>query len=60
GLFIGSVVVEAGGKAIIAQRLKLSGMRWTIARADGIIALPQGKQPVEQIWQRPRNQTATA
>ena len=29
GLFIGSGVIEAGGKHIVGQRLKLSGMRWS-------------------------------
>ena len=39
GLFVGSGAVEAGCKAVIGQRLKLSGMRWTVAGADAIIAL---------------------
>ena len=39
GLFIGSGLVEAGGKAVIGRRLKLSGMRWTVAGADGITTL---------------------
>jgi hypothetical protein len=30
GLFVGSGLVEAGCKAVIGQRLKLSGMRWTV------------------------------
>ena len=30
GLFIGSGVIEAGCKTIIGQRLKQSGMRWTV------------------------------
>jgi hypothetical protein len=30
GMFVGSGVVEAGCKAIVGQRLKLSGMRWNI------------------------------
>jgi len=60
GLFVGSGVVEAGCKAIIAQRLKLSGMRWTVAGADAIIALRcrEASSRWEQIWQRPHNQTA--
>ena len=62
GLFVGSGVVEAGCKAVIGQRLKLSGMRWTVAGADAIIALRcrEASSHWEQIWQRPRNQTATA
>jgi len=35
GLFIGSGTVEAGRKAIVGQRLKLSGMRWNIPGATG-------------------------
>jgi hypothetical protein len=29
GYFIGSVVVEAGCKTVVGQRLKLSGMLWS-------------------------------
>lgn len=39
GLFIGSGVVEAGCKSIIAQRLKRSGMEWTVRGANAIISL---------------------
>ena len=39
GLFVGSGVVEAGCKSVIGQRLKQSGMHWTIPGADSIIAL---------------------
>ena len=39
GLFIGSGVVEAGCKSIIAQRLKQSGMRWSVRGANAIISL---------------------
>jgi len=62
GLFVGSGVVESGCKAVIGQRLKLSGMRWTVAGADAIIALRcrEASSQWEQIWQRPHNQTATA
>lgn len=38
GLFVGSGVVEAGCKSI-GFRLKQSGMRWTVAGANAIIAL---------------------
>ncbi len=62
GLFVGSGVVEAGCKAIVGQRLKLSGMRWTVPGADAIIALRcrEASSQWEQIWQRPHSQTATA
>lgn len=39
GLFIGSGVMEAGCKTIVGQRLKQSGMRWTVKGANAIIAL---------------------
>lgn len=39
GLFVGSGVMEAGCKTIVGQRLKQSGMRWTVQGANAIIAL---------------------
>lgn len=39
GLFVGSGVVEAGCRAVIGQRLKQSGMHWTVEHANNIIAL---------------------
>lgn len=39
GMFVGSGTVEAGCKAVIGQRLKLSGMRWSDPGATGIITL---------------------
>jgi hypothetical protein len=38
-LFVGSGVVEAGCKTVIGQRLKRSGMHWTVRGANAIIAL---------------------
>ncbi|HVT66939.1 MAG TPA: ISKra4 family transposase, partial [Trebonia sp.] len=38
GLFVGSGVVEASCKTVIGQRLKQSGMHWTVQGADAIIA----------------------
>ena len=38
-LFIGSGVVEAGCKTVVGQRLKRSGMFWTIRGANAILAL---------------------
>ena len=38
-LFIGSGVVEAGCKTIIARWLKQSGMFWTLRGANAILAL---------------------
>jgi hypothetical protein len=39
GLFYGSGVVEAGCKAVIGQRLKQSGMFWSEAGAQSVLAL---------------------
>ena len=39
GLFVGSGVLEAGCRTVVAQRLKQSGMHWTVKGADSIIAL---------------------
>ena len=38
-LFVGSGVIEAGCKTVIASRLKQSGMFWTIRGANVILAL---------------------
>jgi hypothetical protein len=61
GLFVGSGAVEAGCKAIVGQRLKLSGMRWTVPGATGILTLrcQQASGRWEEIWQQPNNQTHT-
>jgi hypothetical protein len=57
GMFVGSGVVEAGCKSL-GQRLKLSGMRWTIDGATGIATLRclDTSHRWDQIWQRPHNQ----
>jgi hypothetical protein len=61
GMFVGSGAVEAGCKAVIGQRLKLSGMRWSIPGATAIATLrcQEASNRWEQIWQRPHSQTAT-
>jgi hypothetical protein len=38
-LFVGSGVIEAGCKTVIASRLKQSGMFWTVQGANAVIAL---------------------
>jgi hypothetical protein len=38
-LFVGSGVIEAGCKTVIGHRLKQSGMFWTVAGANAILAL---------------------
>ncbi|HEY6342295.1 MAG TPA: hypothetical protein VIY49_12445, partial [Bryobacteraceae bacterium] len=37
--FVGSGVIEAGCKTVIGQRLKQSGMFWTVSGANSILAL---------------------
>jgi len=39
GLFVGSGVIEAGCRTLVGQRLKNSGMFWSIKGANAIIAL---------------------
>jgi hypothetical protein len=62
GLFVGSGVVEAGCKSVIGQRLKSSGMRWTVAGAGAITALRcrEASSQWEAIWNNPHNQTGAA
>jgi hypothetical protein len=62
GLFVGSGAVESGCKSVIGQRLKLSGMHWTVAGASAITTLrcQQASRSEDQIWNAPRNQTPAA
>ena len=39
GLFVGSGVIEAGCRTVIASRLKRSGMFWSVRGANAITAL---------------------
>jgi hypothetical protein len=39
GLFVGSGVIEDGCKTVIGQRMKQSGMGWSLPGANAIIAL---------------------
>lgn len=39
GLFVGSGVVEADYKTVIGQRLKQSGMHWSVPGAAGLLTL---------------------
>jgi hypothetical protein len=59
-MFTGSGVVEAGCKAIVAQRCKLSGMRWTVPGAAGILTLRclEASDRWEEILTRPGQTTA--
>ncbi len=62
GLFTGSGVVEASCKTVIGQRLKQSGMHWTVNGAGAIAALrcQQASRLEDQIWPAHRNQTQAA
>jgi hypothetical protein len=62
GLFTGSGVVEASCKTVIGQRLKQSGMHWTVNGADAIIALRcrEASSTREAICNNPNTQTRTA
>ena len=62
GLFVGSGVVEASCKSVIGQRLKLSGMHWSLTGADAITTLrcQQASRPQDRIWPAARNQTLAA
>ena len=59
GMFIGSGAVEAGCKSIVAQRCKLSGMRWTVPGATGILTLRclEASDRWQQIPAQPREST---
>ena len=59
GMFVGSSTVEAGCKAVIGQRLKLSGMRRAIPGATGIATLRcQAATTTPAICKREHSQTA--
>jgi hypothetical protein len=62
GLFVGSGVVEASCKTVIGQRLKQSGMHWTVSGAGAIIALRcrEASSTWEAICNNPNTQTRTA
>jgi hypothetical protein len=62
GLFVGSGVVESSCKTVIGQRLKQSGMHWTLSGADAIIALRcrEASSQWEAVCNTPDTQTRTA
>lgn len=55
-LFVGSGVIEAGCKTVIASRLKRSGMFWTVRGANAIVALRccQLNGEFEDYWEKRR------
>jgi hypothetical protein len=62
GPFVGSGVVESSCKTVIGQRLKQSGMHWTLPGADAIIALRcrEASSYWEAVCNTPDSQTRTA
>lgn len=62
GLFVGSGAVEAGCRVIVAQRLKLSGMRWTVRGAAAIVSLrcEEASGRWDRVWQWAHSQTSVA
>jgi hypothetical protein len=60
GYFIGSGVVEAGCKTIIGARCKQSGMFWSEAGAQNILALRciHSNRRLDQFWKHRLNQRA--
>lgn len=62
GHFVGPGSVEAGCKAVVAQRLKLSGMRWSVRGATGIATLrcQEASGRSKEHWKRPHTQTSVA
>jgi hypothetical protein len=57
GLFVGSGVIEAGCKTVIGARLKQSGMFWTVAGANAILAARccLYSKRFEQFWEDARS-----
>jgi hypothetical protein len=53
GYFLGSGVIEAGCKTIVGQRLKQSGMEWSVRGANAIIALRcmEASGRTEDYWE---------
>ena len=60
GFFIGSGVVEAGGKTVIGARCKQSGMFWGKLGAENIPALRciHSSRRLDEFWKEPLNARA--
>jgi ribosomal protein S27AE len=54
GLFVGSGVIEAACRTVVAQRMKHSGMEWTVRGANAIAALRCVIQSnrFEEFWEQ--------
>lgn len=62
GWFIGSGVIEAGCKTVIGQRLKQSGMFWSVPGAQNILSLrcATASHRFDQAWELLQPQLALA
>ena len=60
GLFIGSGVIEAGCKTLIGSRCKQSGMFWSVAGVENILAFRciHASQRLDTFWKTRLNQHA--
>lgn len=60
GFFIGSGVIEAGCKTIIGSRCKQSGMFWSVAGAQNVLAFRciHSSRRIDQFWKHRLNQHA--
>jgi hypothetical protein len=60
GFFIGSGVIEAGCKTLVAQRCKQSGMFWSVPGAEAALALRcvQASAQTNHFWKDRLNQHA--
>jgi len=56
GIFVGSGVVEAGCRSLVHQRLKQSGMRWSLRGAQSVIWLRchQAGGRWDEFWAAPK------
>jgi hypothetical protein len=62
GMFVGSGAVEAACKAIVGQRCKLSGMRWSRDGAGAILTLRclEASDRWQETWTQPAGQPQAA
>jgi len=62
GMFVGSGAVEAACKAIVGQRCKLSGMRWSRDGAGAILTLRclEASDRWQETWTQPAGQPRAA
>jgi hypothetical protein len=60
GLFIGSGVIEAGGKTVIGSRCKQSGMFWTVSGVEHLLALRciHASRRLDGFWKHRLNEHA--